>query len=95
LVLAWIEPDDRTSAAVDRIARQLNRDRAVHDLDHCALAHMVIAELLTTLQVDDDDLTLGRGEQDSWHLMPRRRNPRSIGPRMTILALSGRSRQRR
>ena len=88
MALAGVERHERSSLALDRLPRGLDRDAAGDDLHDCTLAHAVVGAL-SGAKVERDEPALGRGEQHARLLRADRRDARRVGARLARGSLVG------
>src|SRR5207249_820265 len=93
--LAGGEGDERAGRTLDVLAGDLDRDAATDDVHDGALAYVVVAHRLATLELDRDSPALRRAEEDARNLALPSRNTRRVGARLTRMLLLRRGRQRR
>lgn len=93
MVLAWFEIDERAGLAVDGLERGRHRDATAHDFDHGSLVDGVIAHLLASTEIDDDDSAFRLGEEYARLRPPDRRHSRCPGAGLALVLLVRRRRE--
>src|SRR5438045_3482306 len=76
--LAGGEGDERAGRALDVLAGDLDRDAATDDVHDSALAYVVVAHRLATLELDRDSPALRRAEEYARRRWPRKQSPNAI-----------------